>query len=169
MGRRRFTLICALLGVLLLPAAASAARKPSIQKTLDALAAQGAITPEQHTAYTRDYSRSRSAVRHLRGSARTNLQGVLDNTAYLAGQGTLGARVVPVFLTLERNYEWFWIDREGPAHLRRHAADLRVLPRVRLADHGAGQLRQAQRSRRSQAHQAVRAHGLRQRAAAAGR
>jgi hypothetical protein len=115
-GRRRFTLICVLLGALLLPAAAAeAARKPSIQKTLDALAAQGAITAEQHTTYTRDYSLARSAVRHLRGSARTNLKGVLDNIAYLAGQNTLGARAVPVFLTLERNYEWFWTDREGPA------------------------------------------------------
>jgi D-glucuronyl C5-epimerase C-terminus len=115
MGRCRFTLICVLLGALLLPAAAAAARQPSIQKTLDALAAQGAITPEQHTTYTRDYSRARSAVRHLRGSARSNLQGVLDNLAYLAGRNMLGARVVPVFLTLERNYEWFWTDREGPA------------------------------------------------------
>jgi D-glucuronyl C5-epimerase-like protein len=114
-GRRRLTLICVLMGALLLPAAGAEARRPSIQKTLNSLAAQGAITPEQHTQYTRDYSRARSAVRHLRGSARSNMQGVLDNIAYLAGQNTLGARVVPVFLTLERNYEWFWTDRNGPA------------------------------------------------------
>ena len=115
-GRGRLTLICVLMGALLLPAAAAEAkRRPSIQTTLNSIAAQGAITPEQHTQYTRDYSRARSAVRHLRGSARSNMQGVLNNITYLARQNILGARVVAVFLTLERNIEWFWTDRNGPA------------------------------------------------------
>ena len=115
-GRGRYTLICVLMGALLLPAAAAdAKRRASIQTTLNSIAAQGAITPEQHTQYTRDYSRARSAVRHLRGSARSNMQGVLNNITYLARQNILGARVVPVFLTLERNIEWFWTDRNGPA------------------------------------------------------
>jgi hypothetical protein len=115
MGKRRFTLICAIFGALFVPAAAAEGRGPSIQSTLDAAAAQGTLTPELHQSYSRDYARARSAVRHLKGSARTNLKGVLDNTTYLAGHKLLGARLTPVFLTLERNYEWFWTDRQGPA------------------------------------------------------
>lgn len=102
-----------LLGVALLtPTTASGY---GVQGTLDALAASGDLGPELHARYTRDWSQARGAVRHLHGPARTELKGVVSNTWSLARHDLLAARLAPVFLTVERNYEWFWSDRNGPA------------------------------------------------------
>jgi hypothetical protein len=101
-----------LLVLALLPGSASA---HGVQGTLDALAGSGELGPELHTRYTRDWSQARGAVRHLHGSARAELQGVLSSTWSLARRDLLAGRLTPVFLTIERNYEWFWVDRNGPA------------------------------------------------------
>ena len=101
-----------LLLVLALPAGA---RARGVQHTLDSLAARGRITPELHRRYKRDWRHARHAMHHLHGAARSNLKGVLSNTWSLARHHMLYERVTPVFLTIERNYEWFELDRNGPA------------------------------------------------------
>ena len=101
------------MGLALLTPATASGR--GVQGTLDALAAGAELGPELHTRYTRDWSRARGAVRHLHGFARSELEGVLSNTWSLARRDLLAARVTPAFLTIERNYEWFWVDRNGPA------------------------------------------------------
>jgi D-glucuronyl C5-epimerase C-terminus len=95
--------------------AGHAARAASVQHTLDSAAARGKLSPELHRQYSRDWSHARSAVRHLHGAARSNLRSVLSNTWSLARRHMLGARLTPVFLTIERNYHWFWRKRHGPA------------------------------------------------------
>lgn len=96
----------------LLPAAG--ARAASVARTLDSLTAEGKLSPQLAHRYRSDWSHTRSAVRHLHGAARSNLHGVLSNTWSLARHRLLAASVTPVFLTIERNYQWFWRDRRGP-------------------------------------------------------
>jgi len=107
------SVVGALLGLALLVPATASAR--GVQGTLDALAASGDLGPELHTRYTRDWSQARVAVRHLHGYARSELKGVLSNTWSLARHDLLARSVTPAFLTIERNYEWFWVDGNGPA------------------------------------------------------
>jgi hypothetical protein len=112
--RRRIPLLLGLVATLALPCAAEA-RRDVVRARLDALAAQGRLSSELHATYTRDWAQARRAVRHLGGAARSNLEGVVGNARSLARRGMLGARLAPVFLTIERNYEWFWTERRGPA------------------------------------------------------
>ena len=100
---------------LLAPSASAKSHAPTVPSTLGAMARSGTITQEQRAAYARLWSRSSRAARRLRGSARWNFGGVLANTASLARRRLLGDRVVPAFLTLQRNYEWFWTGRRGTA------------------------------------------------------
>jgi hypothetical protein len=100
---------------LLAPTADAKKRAPTVPSTLAAMEHAGKLTHDQRTTYARLWSRSKRAVRHLRGSARWNFDGVLDNTNSLARRRLLDDRVVPAFLTLQRNYEWFWAERRGTA------------------------------------------------------
>jgi len=104
-----------LLALLLALVAAPEARATSVARTLDELESRGALTPALAQRYRRDLSHARSAVRHLHGAARANLGGVLSNTWSLGRQRLLAASVTPVFLTIERNYQWFWSEKRGPA------------------------------------------------------
>ena len=101
--------------LLLLLATPAPARAAGVQHTLDALAARGELSQALHKRYTRNWRHVRSAVRHLRGGARSNLEGVVSTAWWLARHRRLAARLTPVFLTIERNYEWFWRERNGPA------------------------------------------------------
>jgi hypothetical protein len=80
-----------------------------------ALARKGSLSDGEHDRYRREWTRARRAVRRLRGSARWNFAGVIANTRSLARRRLLGARLAPAFLTLERNYEWFWTERRPSA------------------------------------------------------
>jgi D-glucuronyl C5-epimerase-like protein len=118
MGRRALIVLVALLVGGALPASAEAKKKKHrrpdpVLTTLSQLERRGGDTAANAIAWRRLYSQGKSAARHLRGSARDNMAGVLDNLQYLARHRLLGARAYPAFLILQRNVEWFWQDRNG--------------------------------------------------------
>jgi len=100
------------------PATATAKKKKRtdpVLTTLSALQARGGQDAANATAWRRLYNQGKIAARHLRGSARTNMKGVLANLTSLAKRRLLGGRAFPAFLILQRNVEWFWEDRKGAA------------------------------------------------------
>jgi len=111
---RRLTIIVCLL--LLVAAAPAGAKKPDpVLTTLSALQARGGQTASDATGWRRLYNQGKIAARHLSGSAQANMKGVLANLNSLAKRRLLGDRAFPAFLVLQRNVEWFWTDRKGPA------------------------------------------------------
>jgi D-glucuronyl C5-epimerase C-terminus len=111
--RRLTTIVCLLL---LVAAAPAGAKKPDpVLTTLSALQARGGQTASDATGWRRLYNQGKIAARHLRGSAQANMKGVLANLTSLAKRRLLGDRAFPAFLVLQRNIEWFWTDRKGPA------------------------------------------------------
>jgi len=120
MGQRVLIVLIALLVGSAAPASAEAKKKKHrrpdpVLTTLTKLQRRGGDTATNAIAWRRLYGQGKSAARHLRGSARDNMRGVLDNLRYLARQRLLGARAHPAFLILQRNVEWFWQDRKGAA------------------------------------------------------
>jgi hypothetical protein len=81
--------------------------------TLSALQARGGQDAANATAWRSLYNQGKVAARHLRGSAQTNMNGVLANLTSLARRRLLADRAFPNFLILQRNVEWFWKDRKG--------------------------------------------------------
>ena len=111
---RRLTIIVCL--PLLVAAAPAGAKKPDpVLTTLSALQARGGQTASDATGWRRLYNQGKIAARHLSGSAQANMKGVLANLNSLAKRRLLGDRAFPAFLVLQRNVEWFWTDRKGPA------------------------------------------------------
>jgi D-glucuronyl C5-epimerase C-terminus len=109
---------CLLLLVTAAPGAATAKknkRTDPVLTTLSALQVRGRQDAANATAWRRLYNQGKIAARHLRGSARTNMKGVLANLTSLAKRRLLGDRAFPAFLILQRNVEWFWQDRKGAA------------------------------------------------------
>jgi hypothetical protein len=120
MGRRALIVLIALLVAGAPPASAEAKKRKHrradpVLTTLSQLQKQGGETAASAVAWRGLYGQGKSAARHLRGSPRTNMRGVLDNLRYLARRRLLGARAYPAFLVLQRNVEWFWQDRNGAA------------------------------------------------------
>ncbi len=114
--RSRICLLLALAVALPLCTGARAdARAPDVRSTIDEMAHRGELTSAERTTYLRQWSRARSAARRLHGEPRWNFAGVIANTRSLARRHLLAGRLVPAFLTIERNYEWFWTDRNGTA------------------------------------------------------
>ena len=109
--------MCCLLLLVAAPAATAKKKKRAdpVLTTLSALQARGGQTAADATAWRRLYNQGKIAARHLRGSARTNVKGVLANLSSLARRHLLGGRAYPAFLVLQRNVEWFWQDRRGAA------------------------------------------------------
>src|SRR5438128_629627 len=81
---------------------------PSVSAALLALKSSGALST---TAYTSDYGAYVSAKRalgRLRGTRRTELGAVLDNVrAIAAAGGFIPSRLPALFLTLQRNRQWW--------------------------------------------------------------
>lgn len=110
----RLAVIACLL--LLVAAAPATAKRPDpVLKTLSSLQARGGQDAANATAWRSLYNQGKIAARHLRGSSQTNMRGVLANLTSLAKRRLLGGRAYPAFLVLQRNVEWFWQDRKGPA------------------------------------------------------
>jgi hypothetical protein len=112
----------ALLAALLLaavPAGAAPKKKAKpdpVLRTLQSLERQGRLTPEDRVAKAELYQAVRSAGRRAFGSERQALLGVADTATSLAKRNMLGARIVPIWLNLQRTYEWFVTDdRTTPA------------------------------------------------------
>ena len=95
------------------PAALAKSPAPGVRSTLDAMERAGRIGAADHARYDRLWVHSLRAARRLHGAARWNFAGVLANTRSLARRRLLAARVAPAFLTLERNFDWFWNERHA--------------------------------------------------------
>lgn len=81
---------------------------PTVLGALQALQRSGSLTPTQYTAYVSAYQRARSALRKLAGTRRTELGSVLENVRQIAAARELGpSRLPALFLTLERNLQWW--------------------------------------------------------------
>ena len=113
--RRPGEIVCLLLlaACLAIPATAAAKKRDPVLTTLSTLQARGGTTGSQATQWRRLYNQGKIAARHLRGSARTNMRGVLANLTSLARRHLLGGRAYPAFLILQRNIQWFWQERKG--------------------------------------------------------
>ena len=116
MPRLLAALLCALVLSALAAAPASAAKADAVVRTLSSLEAQGRLTPEDRAAHEALYRGVRKASRSARGSSRTALRGAANTALSLAKRRMLGARITPVWLNLERTYEWFVSDgKAAPA------------------------------------------------------
>lgn len=97
------------------PAGASAARRVSVTTALQRLERSGAITEGAYTHYQDSYRAAIGSLRKLSGTRRAELGAVLGNLETMAAKRLLIASRLPVvFLTLERNREW-WTTRSLPA------------------------------------------------------
>jgi len=114
---RRLGIICFLLLVFAATPAEAAKKKRTdpVLSTLSALQARGGQTATDATNWRRLYNRGKIAARHLRGAPRDNMKGVLANLTSLARRHWLGGRAYPAFLVLQRNVDWFWTRKKGPA------------------------------------------------------
>jgi D-glucuronyl C5-epimerase-like protein len=91
---------------------ARAAAGPSVGGALDRLVAAGAITPAERRARARAYRDARRTLGRLTGARRLALGGMLTDLRGIAARGQLTAsRIPPLWLTLERNLQWW---RTGP-------------------------------------------------------
>jgi hypothetical protein len=105
--------LCALaLGVLTLgglsAVPADAARGPSVSAALQNLQGRGAITEAAHQQYYSDYLAARRSLGRTSGTRRVELGGVLANVQAIAASGGFTpSRLPALFLTLERNRQWW--------------------------------------------------------------
>jgi uncharacterized membrane protein YgcG len=107
---RHLSAIVLLLGVLaaaLAPAPADA-RGPSVTAALSSLKNSGAITEAAYRQYTGAYAAANSSLRRLSGTRHAELAAVIANTQGMAAAGAFTPTRLPViFLTLERNRQWW--------------------------------------------------------------
>jgi hypothetical protein len=111
-------LACLLTAGLLLPAASPAAKKPDpVLTTLTQVERRGGESATQAQEWRTLYADAKRAARNLRGTAQSNMRGVLANLTSLAKRHLLGARGYPAFLIVQRNLDWFSDQaRSAPAY-----------------------------------------------------
>ncbi len=93
------------------PAASPSARAASrrnVAGELRRLERNGAIGETEYRSRRATLDRARSALRGLTGFRRVQLAAVLDDVSEIAARGDLtSSRLAPLFLTLERNRQWW--------------------------------------------------------------
>ena len=91
------------------PTAREAAKRgPSVTAALQSLQRSGQITPALYKQYTGAYAAAQRSLGRLSGTRRSELGAVLANVQAMAASGYFSASRVPViFLTLERNRQWW--------------------------------------------------------------
>jgi hypothetical protein len=95
-----------------MPTGASAAHHVTVTAALQRLQRSGAIEESAYRQYQGDYTAAKSSLRKLSGARRIELGAVLANVEAMAGAGQLIASRLPVvFLTLERNEQWWTTER----------------------------------------------------------
>jgi hypothetical protein len=111
----RRTFGCALVAVLcsLFAAdSASAAKKPTVAGELKRLAAEGTIAPEIAAAHRATYNDARAKVKRYTGARKVQLGGVVDDLEDMAARKQFTpSRLPALFLTLQRNIEWWGTQR----------------------------------------------------------
>jgi hypothetical protein len=94
---------------------AAAKPKRTVTRELERLRDGGAITPEDYADRRAAYDGAKRTLRKLRGTRRTELRAVVATLDGIAARGRLTAsRLAPLWLTLERNVEW-WTAGPLPA------------------------------------------------------
>jgi hypothetical protein len=82
--------------------------KPTVSSALAGLQRSGQITQALYTQYTGAYASAKRSLIHLSGTRRSELGAVLANVEAMAAGGYFIASRLPViFLTLERNRQWW--------------------------------------------------------------
>jgi len=108
--------------LLVAPAAAQgAAKKRTVSSELTRLAAAGAITPSERAERAAAFNAVKRTVKRLpKGSTRRyELSGVVTNVEGIAARRSLtGPRLVPLWLTLERNRAYWSANAGGPSTRR---------------------------------------------------
>jgi hypothetical protein len=94
------------------PRAVTAAKKGKRRRTvageLKRLRDRGAITPEEYALRRAGYEDARARTNRLRGPRRTQMRGVLAAIDGMAARRQLTpSRLAPLWLTLERNLQWW--------------------------------------------------------------
>jgi hypothetical protein len=113
-GARTALALVAATGALLVPAGASA-RGPSVAGALASLKSAGAISEPAYSQYRAAYSAAQRAQSKLKGTRRAELGSVIANVRQIAAAGGFSASRMPaLFLTLERNRQW-WTSEPLPA------------------------------------------------------
>ncbi len=93
--------------IIALPAAARA-RGPTVYGALQSLQHSGALTAEADGEDASTYTEALRAVKRLSGTRRVELGSVLANVQQIAAAGELTpSRAAALFLTLERNVQWW--------------------------------------------------------------
>jgi hypothetical protein len=108
--------------MLVAPAAAQgAAKKRTVASELTRLAAVGAITPSERDERVAEFKAVKRTVKRLpkRSTRRYELSGVVANVEGIAARRSLsGPRLVPLWLTLERNRAYWSANVTGPSTRR---------------------------------------------------
>jgi hypothetical protein len=87
---------------------AHASRGPSVTAALQGLQRSGQITPALYAKYSGAYSAAKRSLGRLSGTRRSELGAVMGNVEAMAAGGYFSASRLPViFLTLERNRQWW--------------------------------------------------------------
>jgi hypothetical protein len=111
--RLRITLLLCLLAAsgtaaILPPCAATAAQGPSVPAALLALKSSGAITEAVYTQDTSAYTAAVRSLKNLSGTRHSELASVIANTQQMAAADEFTpTRLAVIFLTLERNRQWW--------------------------------------------------------------
>jgi D-glucuronyl C5-epimerase C-terminus len=84
------------------------AHGPTISAALRALESSGSVDASTYRQYVSEYAAATRSVRKLTGTRRTELQSVIDNLqAIAAAHGFIPSRLPALFLTLQRNRQWW--------------------------------------------------------------
>ena len=95
------------IAALLIPTQAGA-RGPSVTAALSSLKSSGAITEAAYRQYAGAYAAANSSLKKLSGTRRAELAAVIANTQGMAAAGAfIPTRLPVIFLTLERNRQWW--------------------------------------------------------------
>jgi hypothetical protein len=90
------------------PTAHASVRGASVTAALQGLQRSGAITPAAYKQYSAAYTAAKRSLGRLSGTRRSELGAVLTNVqAIAAAGGFIPSRLPALFLTLERNRQWW--------------------------------------------------------------
>jgi hypothetical protein len=93
----------------------TASRSPNVPGALQSLRRSGAISEALYNQYSSVYRAATSSLQRLRGTRREELGAVLANVQAMTGAGLLSpSRLGAVFLTLQRNRQW-WTSEPLPS------------------------------------------------------
>jgi hypothetical protein len=106
------SVLCGGLSAAALACSPAAAARPSVTSALLGLQRSGAITATAYAHYKAAYVSAQRSLGRLAGTRRVELGAVLENARAIAAAGGLTASRLPaLFLTLERNRQWWTTEQ----------------------------------------------------------